>query len=160
MGDDVHQSLAETLPHAALHGESSSSHQHGAPTPYRNRGPPPCNESVEEASASRAARLEGKVTKASTESEQLKNEWWEAPDSQSDPWQHAHEFQGAKQQDETWNSTPASGGAEGDWQSYNQAESVVTGGSSDGWLSDDGQGAPMPVVGKGTSRTELHRVRD
>ena len=160
MGDDVQQSLAATLPHAALHEERSSSHQYWAPTPSRNRGPPPCDESVEEASASRAARLEGKVTKASTESEQLKNEWWEAPDSQSYPWQHAHEFQDAKQQDETWNSTPASGGAKGDWQSYNQAESVVTGGSSHGGLSDGGQGAPMPVVDKGASHTELDPVPD
>jgi hypothetical protein len=151
----VRGSLAATLPYEALYGQSSSSSSghEWTRTPYTNGGPAPCDKSVDEASASRAARFEAKVMKVSPQSEQSRNVWWEPHpledlNSQQDG-QHADYIRAAKRakhENETWTSTSAWGEAEEDWQRYHPGDSVTAVGWSKGGWSDGGQGAIMPVV--------------
>jgi hypothetical protein len=155
MGAEVRGALVATLPYAALNRQnsSSSSGNECVQASDTHRGPASCDKSVDEASASRAARFQGKVTKDSPQTSQEKVLWWHPYQvkfvKSPQEGQHADEFQAAKrakQEDETRSSTSVWRGADGDGQAYHPEKSVTTvAWSNDGW-SDGGEGAMMPVV--------------
>jgi hypothetical protein len=161
-GEGLLLSLAVTMPHEAHHGPSSSFGQGWAQTPYRTRGLPPCEDSVDEASSAWAAHFQGEVTNRATQSEQWSHECWEAYNSRGNNWnkqvQHVHELQAAKQEDQQWFSTPASGEVEGDWQANHQGESDITDTCFNGEWWMKAEGATMPVVDQGTSTMKLGPV--
>lgn len=154
MGEGVRASLAQTLPHEALHGQRSS--QWAAPS-FTNCGPPPGDGSEVEALASRAARFEGKVAEGSAQFEQWRNEWWEAQHSQSEKWekqkQRLDEPQALTQGGGEWHNTPASGGVERGWQAENES------GRSDGGQDQQHvQGFTMPAAGVAENTMEIDHL--